>query len=55
MNMIRNRGSEIGMSLATALSVNALGEIDKVESLSMFHIDYVVKNQDIYLLSSKHE
>ena len=25
--MIRNRGSEIGMSLATALSVNALGDI----------------------------
>lgn len=39
-NMIRNRGSEIGLSLATALSVNALGEIDKVEALSMFHIDY---------------
>lgn len=47
MNMIRNRGSEIGMSLATALSVNALGEIDKVESLSMFHIDYVVKDGKI--------
>lgn len=47
MNMIRNRGSELGMSLATALSVNALGEIDKVESLSMFHIDYVVKDGKI--------
>lgn len=47
MNMIRNRGSKIGMSLATALSVNALGEIDKVESLSMFHIDYVVKDGKI--------
>ena len=38
--MIRNRGSEIGMALATALSVNALGEIDKVEALNMFHINY---------------
>lgn len=47
MYMIRNRGSELGMSLATALSVNALGEIDKVESLSMFHIDYIVKDGKI--------
>lgn len=39
-DMIRNRGSEIGMALATALSVNALGEIDKVEALNMFHINY---------------
>lgn len=38
--MIRYRGSEIGIALATALSVNALGEIDKVEALSMFNIDY---------------
>lgn len=38
--MIHNRGSEIGMALATALSVNALGEIDKVEALNMFHINY---------------
>lgn len=39
--MIRNRGSKIGMSLATALSVNALGTIDKVEALNMFHIDTI--------------
>lgn len=39
--MIRNRGSEIGMSLAAALSVNSLGEIDQVEALSMFNIEYV--------------
>lgn len=38
--MIHNRGSEIGISLATALSVNTLGDIDKVEALNMFHIDY---------------
>ena len=39
-DMIRNRGSNIGLSLATALSVNALGEVDKVEALSMFRIEY---------------
>ena len=39
-NMMRNRGNEIGISLATALGVNTLGEIDKVEALSMFRIDY---------------
>ena len=38
-NLIHNRGSKLGMSLATALSVNALGDIDKVEALSMFKID----------------
>lgn len=47
--MIRHRGSEIGMSLATALSVNALGEIDKVEALNMFHIDYVLKDNRIMI------
>lgn len=45
--MIHNRGSEIGISLATALSVNALGEIDKIEALSMFHIEYVSKDSKI--------
>lgn len=47
MYMIRNRGSELGMALSTALSVNALGEIDKVEALNMFHIDYVVRDGKI--------
>ena len=42
--MIRNRGCKVGMSLATALSVNALGDIDKVEALAMFRIDPVLKN-----------
>lgn len=37
--LIHNRGSRIGMALATSLSVNALGQIDKVEALSMFSID----------------
>lgn len=45
--MIHNRGSELGMSLATALSVNALGEIDKIEALSMFHIEYVSSDSKI--------
>lgn len=47
--MIRNRGSEIGMSLATALSVNTLGEIDKLEALSMFNFDYVAKDHKLYI------
>ena len=47
--MIRNRGSEVGVSLATALSVNALGEIDKVEALSMFKINYVREENKIYI------
>lgn len=47
--LIKNRGSEIGMSLATALSVNALGEIDKVEALAMFRLDYQKKDNKIYI------
>lgn len=47
--MIKNRGSELGMSLATALSVNALGEIDKVEALAMFRIDYQKSDNKIYI------
>lgn len=38
--LIRNRGSETGITLATALSVNAIGSIEDIESLSMFHIEY---------------
>ena len=34
--MMRNRGNEIGVSLAAALGINALGEIDRIEALSMF-------------------
>lgn len=45
--MIRNRGSEIGLSLATALSVNALGEIDKVEALSMFRLNYEITDKKL--------
>ena len=47
--MIRNRGSEIGMSLATALSVNALGDIDKVEALAMFRLDYVITESKLLI------
>lgn len=49
--MIRNRGSEVGIKLATALSVNAMGEIDMVEALNMFHVDYVKTEYriDIYI------
>lgn len=38
--LIRNRGNEIGIRLATALSVNAVGTLDDVELLSMFRIEY---------------
>lgn len=49
--MIRNRGSEIGLSLATALSVNMLNAIDSIEALSMFRIEYVKSDTriDIYI------
>ena len=47
--MIRHRGSEIGMSLATALSVNALGEVDKVEALAMFRFRYVKGEHKLYI------
>lgn len=45
--MVRNRGSKVGLSLATALSVNALGEIDKLEALAMFRIDPVPSDSGI--------
>ena len=47
--MIRLRGSEVGMALATALSVNALGEIDKVEALAMFRLRYVKGEHKLYI------
>ena len=47
--MIRLRGSEIGMALATALSVNALGDIDKVEALAMFRFRYVKDEHKLYI------
>lgn len=46
-HMMHNRGSEIGMSLACALSLNALDSIDKVEALNMFHIDYKMDDNKI--------
>lgn len=45
--LIRNRGSETGITLATALSVNAIGSIEDIESLSMFHIEYQKQNNKI--------
>lgn len=50
-NMMRNRGNEIGISLATALGVNTLGEVDKVEALAMFRIDYDKSSRrvDVYI------
>ena len=40
-HLIRNRGSETGMALATALSVNSVGDPDDIEMLTLFHIEYV--------------
>ena len=45
--LIRNRGSETGITLATALSVNAVGSVEDIESLSMFHIEYKRKENKI--------
>ena len=39
-SLIRNRGSEVGISLAAALSLNTLSEKDIVEALNMFSINY---------------
>lgn len=39
--LIRNKGSEIGISLAAALSVNAIGDPDALDTLTLFHIEYV--------------
>jgi hypothetical protein len=47
--MIKNRGSKIGMSLATALSVNTLGDIDKIEALSMFKLDFRQTENKLYI------
>lgn len=45
--LIHNRGSETGITLATALSVNAIGGIEDIESLSMFHIEYQKEDNKI--------
>jgi hypothetical protein len=37
------------MSLATALSVNALGEVDKVEALAMFRFRYLKGEHKLYI------
>ena len=37
------------MSLALTLSLNTLGEIDKVEALSMFKLDYVREENLLYV------
>lgn len=45
--LIRNRGSEIGIRLATALSVNSVGNLNDIELLSMFRIEYKRKENKI--------
>lgn len=41
INMIRNRGNKIGLSMAAALSFNSKEDLDKVEELNMFSIDFI--------------
>ena len=46
-NLIHNRGSEVGIALAVALSVNTLEDKEQVDSLNLFNIDYQPKNNKI--------
>lgn len=41
INMIQNRGNKIGLSMAAALSFNAAEDLDRVEELNMFSIEYI--------------
>lgn len=41
VNMIRNRGNQVGIKTATALSFNAKEDIDRVEELDMFSVRYL--------------
>lgn len=47
--MIRLRGCEVGMALATALSLNAQDSIDKIEALAMFRFRYVKGEHKLYI------
>ena len=39
-NLIRNRGSSIGISLAVALAITATGQFDDINLVSLFRVDY---------------
>ena len=41
IDMLRNRGNIIGLSMAAALSFNAKEDVDKMEELNMFSIEYI--------------
>ena len=41
ITMIRNRGNILGIKMATALCFNGEQDLDKVENLNMFSVDYV--------------
>lgn len=47
INMIRNRGNVIGLSMAAALSFNAKEDLDKLEDLNMFSIEYVATENKV--------
>lgn len=39
-NIIHNRGSETGITIAAALSFNAADKVEEIESMSMFKVEY---------------
>lgn len=41
VNMIRNRGNQVGIKIAAALSFNAKEDIERVEELDMFSVRYL--------------
>lgn len=47
--LIHNRGSELGVKLATALTVNAAGGIDDLMSLENFKVEYSKKDGKIII------
>ena len=47
VEMIRNRGNIIGLSMAAALSFNAKEDLDKVEELNMFSIEFIKEEHKV--------
>lgn len=47
ITMIRNRGNILGIKMAAALSFNAEEDLEKVEELDMFSVDYIKSDNKI--------
>ena len=47
INMIRNRGNKTGIAMAAALSFNAKDDIERVEELDMFSVEYMEEQNKI--------